>query len=135
VQDEDAASYEGWCRDAEARINWSAHIDMIHNLIRGCDPAPGAWTTVLGEKVRLFEARKHPVRRFGDVQGKPGEIVGIAEETITISVQGGTVEIAKVRTEAGKKMSAAAFAKSLGLSTGDKLESHAAPDLAAASGQ
>ncbi len=135
VQDEDAASYEGWCRDAEARINWSAHIDMIHNLIRGCDPAPGAWTTVLGEKVRLFEARKHQVRRFGDVQGKPGEIVGIAEETITISVQGGTVEIAKVRTQAGKKMSAAAFAKSLGLSTGDKLESHAAPDLAAASGQ
>lgn len=135
VQDEDEASYEGWCRDAEAQINWNAHIDMIHNLIRGCDPAPGAWTTVLGAKVRLFDAKKQPVRRFGDVQGKPGEIVEVAEQTIAVSVQGGTIEIAKVRTQSGQKLSAAAFVKSHGLSIGDRLESQAETDLAAAAGQ
>lgn len=85
--------------------------------------------------MRLFDARKRPVRRFGDVQGKPGEIVGIAEEAVTVSVQGGTVEIARVRTGAGQKMSAAGFVKSQGLTTGDRLESEAAPGLAAASGQ
>ncbi|MGB3390700.1 MAG: methionyl-tRNA formyltransferase [Pseudaminobacter sp.] len=134
VQDEEAASYEGWCRDAEARINWNTHIDMIHNLIRGCDPAPGAWTTVLGQKVRLFEGRKHPVRCFGDVQGKSGEIVEIAEQSISVSVQGGVVEIAKVRTDAGQKLAAATFAKSHGLSVGDRLESEAQSNLAAAAG-
>ena len=43
VQDESQASYEGWCRDAEAAINWHNHVDLIYNLIRGCDPrrAPG----------------------------------------------------------------------------------------------
>ncbi|MFD9898735.1 methionyl-tRNA formyltransferase [Mesorhizobium sp. NPDC059025] len=134
VQDENAASYEGWCRDAEARIGWNAHLDAIHNLIRGCDPAPGAWTTVLGEKVRLFESRKHPVRRFGDVQGKPGEIAAIGEQTVHVTVQGGTIELGKVRTEAGQKLSAAAFAKSHGLSVGDRLESEA-PQLQAAAGE
>ncbi|WP_379069087.1 methionyl-tRNA formyltransferase [Mesorhizobium sp. UC22_110] len=134
VQVEDAASYEGWCRDAEARIGWNAHLDAIHNLIRGCDPAPGAWTTVLGEKVRLFESRKHPVRRFGDVQGKPGEIAAIGEQTVHVTVQGGTIELGKVRTEAGQKLSAAAFAKSHGLSVGDRLESEA-PQLQAAAGE
>lgn len=134
VQDEDAASYEGWCRDAEARISWNAHLDAIHNLIRGCDPAPGAWTTVLGEKVRLFESRRHPVRRFGDVQGRPGEIAAIGEQTVHVSVQGGTIELGKVRTEAGQKLSAAAFAKSHGLSVGDRLESEA-PQLQAAAGE
>ncbi|HEV2503622.1 MAG TPA: methionyl-tRNA formyltransferase [Mesorhizobium sp.] len=134
VQDEDAASYEGWCRDAEARIGWNAHLDAIHNLIRGCDPAPGAWTTVFGEKVRLFESRRHPVRRFGDVQGKPGEIAAIGEQTVHVTVQGGTIEFGKVRTEAGQKLSAAAFAKSHGLSVGDRLESEA-QQLQAAAGE
>ncbi|CAM5303731.1 methionyl-tRNA formyltransferase [Mycolicibacterium aubagnense] len=134
VQDENAASYEGWCRDAEARIGWNAHLDAIHNLIRGCDPAPGAWTTVLGEKVRLFESRRHPVRRFGDVQGKPGEIAAIGEQTVHVTVQGGTIELGKVRTEAGQKLTAAAFAKSHGLSVGDRLESEAR-QLQAAAGE
>ncbi len=133
-QDESQASYEGWCRDAEARINWHNHIDIIHNLIRGCDPAPGAWTNVHGKKVRLFEAVKHPVRRFGEVRGKPGEIAAIGEQSISIVVQGGTIEISKVRTEAGQKLSAAAFAKSHGLTVGNRIDSETAPSLAEAAG-
>src|SRR3989440_1344117 len=41
VQDESQASYEGWCRTAEARIDWAKPIDHIYNLIRGCNPPPG----------------------------------------------------------------------------------------------
>lgn len=134
VQDEDEASYEGWCRDAEARINWNAHLDFVHDLVRGCDPAPGAWTTVGGQKLLLFESRKHPVRRFGDVAGKPGTIAAVGEETLSIAVQGGAIEIGRVRTEAGQKLSAATFARSHGLAVGDRLESEAEKNLAAAAG-
>ena len=134
VQDEDSASYEGWCRDAEARINWNAHLDSIHNLIRGCDPAPGAWTAVLGQKMRLFDSCRHAVRRFGDVAGKPGTIVAIGDQTVSIAVQGGTIEIGKVRTESGQKSSAGVFARSHGLSVGDYFESEAKESLAVAAG-
>jgi methionyl-tRNA formyltransferase len=134
VQDESQASYEGWCRDAEARIHWGAHIDTIHNLIRGCDPAPGAWTLVRGETLRVFETKKHPARRFGDVVGKPGEIVAIGDQSLSVAVQGGTVEIFKVRTATGQKLSAAAFAKSHGLAVGERLESEAASERPAAVG-
>src|SRR6266581_4184563 len=34
VQDEARASYEGWCRAAEAKINWASHVDFTYNLIR-----------------------------------------------------------------------------------------------------
>ena len=44
TQDEDAATYEGWVREAESRINWANHVDFVYDLIRGCNPAPGAWT-------------------------------------------------------------------------------------------
>ena len=134
VQDESLASYEGWCREAEARINWSAHAGAIHNLIRGCDPAPGAWTMVQGRKVRLFGSVLRPVRRFGDVGGKPGEIAAIGEQAIAIAVQGGLIEIATIRNDAGQKQSAASFAKSHGLAVGDRFESDAEAGLAAVAG-
>ena len=91
-------------------------------------------TTVLGQKVRLFDSRRHPVRRFGDVAGKPGTIVAIGDQTVSIAVQGGTIEIGKVRTESGQKSSAGVFAKSHGLSVGDSFESEPKESLAAAAG-
>src|SRR5687768_18040501 len=55
VQDESQATYEGWCRAAEAKINWANHVDFVHNTIRGCNPAPGAWTTLNGKNVGIFD--------------------------------------------------------------------------------
>ena len=52
AQDESLASYEGWCRAAEARINWHNHVDIVFNLIRGCNPAPAAWTLFKGQKLQ-----------------------------------------------------------------------------------
>ncbi len=127
VQDEAQASYEGWCRDAEARVNWSAHAQAVHDLIRGCDPAPGAWTLVQGEKVRLHDSRLIPARRFADVQGKPGTIAAIEGERVRIALQGGMVDLGRVRTAAGQKLTAAAFVQGVGLGIGDPLESLEAP--------
>lgn len=120
VQDEGRASYEGWCRAAEARINFNNHVDYVHNLIRGCDPAPGAWTTLAGKKVQLFGSRKHLVRTFGAVKGKPGEVTSIGE-TMFITTQGGQVEVSKLKHEDGKKVGPAEFASAFGVSPGTLL--------------
>ena len=118
VQDEGRASYEGWCRANEARVNWHNHVDFVHNLIRGCDPAPGAWTTHAGKKLQLFGSKKHLVRTFGAVKGKIGEVAEVGAESIRVTAQGGQVEISKVKPEEGKKVSAAEWAKSAGVATG-----------------
>ncbi len=123
VQDESQASYEGWFRAAEARIHWANHVDRIHDTIRGADPAPGAWTTIGGKKLQLFGSRKHVVRTFGAVKGKIGEIAEVGAETIRITAQGGQVEIAKVKPEEGKKVSAAEWAKAAGAGPGTLLGS------------
>lgn len=121
VQDEGSASYEGWCRDGEAEVNWHRHLDHTYDLIRGCDPAPGAWAMIGGNKVRLFEARKHPARRFEDVRGKPGDIAAIHDQSVEVVVQGGRLEIAKMRADGGRKSSAAELVRSLDLSVGSSL--------------
>lgn len=118
AQDESQASYEGWCRAAEAKINWANHVDFIYNLIRGCNPAPGAWTTLNGKKVQIFDARKHTVRKFGEVKGKIGEIAAVGSGGFSITAQGGRIEVMKVKHEDGKKVSAADFLAQNGLSVG-----------------
>jgi methionyl-tRNA formyltransferase len=120
-QDEDAASYEGWFRAAEAEIRWSAHADQIYNLIRAANPAPGAWTTLDGKKLQIFDARLHPVRRLGDVKGKPGEVIAVDDDGFSVCAQGGRIEIRKVKPEDGKKVAAAEFAAASGLALGQIL--------------
>jgi methionyl-tRNA formyltransferase len=106
VQDESQATYEGWCRKAEARISWANHVDFIYNTIRGCNPAPGAWTTVDGKELQIFDARKIPVRTFSAVKGKIGEVVEPTDKTFQVSAQGGRVEVLRAKLGDGKKVTA-----------------------------
>ena len=107
VQDESQATYEGWCRKAEARINWANHVDFVYNLVRGCNPAPGAWTTLEGKELQIFDARKHPVRTFGAVKGKIGEVVEVAAGSFQVTSQGGRIEVLRAKLGDGKKVAAA----------------------------
>jgi methionyl-tRNA formyltransferase len=118
VQDESQATYEGWFRAAEAKVNWANHVDFVHNIIRGSDPAPGAWTTINGKKLQLFGSRKHPVRTFGAVKGKVGEITEITDTSMRITAQGGQIEVSKVKGEETKKISPAEWAKGAGVAVG-----------------
>jgi methionyl-tRNA formyltransferase len=106
VQDESQATYEGWCRKAEARINWANHVDFVYNTIRGCNPAPGAWTSFEGKELQIFDARKHAVRTFGAVKGKIGEVVEVTDKSFQVTVQGGRVEVLRAKLGDGKKVAA-----------------------------
>jgi methionyl-tRNA formyltransferase len=118
LQDETCASYEGWCRDPEARINWHTHVDQTFNLIRGCDPAPGAWTLFNQKRLQLYDARKHSARRFSQVKGRIGAVTTIDEQSLRISAQGGQIEVFKVRYDGGKKLPAPQFCAEAGLGLG-----------------
>jgi methionyl-tRNA formyltransferase len=123
IQDESQASYEGWCRAAEAKIYWHHHVDRIYDLIRGCNPAPGAWTTLAGKSIQLFDSRKHPTRTFGGVRGKIGEVCEVGPESFRVSAHGGQIEVFKLKAEGAKKMSAGDFAREAGLTAGTLLGS------------
>ena len=121
VQDESQASYEGWCRAGEARIDWAKPIDHVYNLIRGCNPAPGAWTTLNGKKLQIFDARKVIFRRFADVPGKMGEVTDVIAQSFKITAQGGSIEVLKAKFEDGKKVSGGELAQAGSIKAGSML--------------
>ncbi|MGZ8444846.1 MAG: methionyl-tRNA formyltransferase, partial [Candidatus Binatia bacterium] len=95
---------------------WSKPAQEVYNLIRGCDPQPGAHTTYNGKLVRIFDARL----QTGNYAAPAGQVTGIGGAEITIALNGGTLTVNKARG-AGAKVSGAEFAKQAGLNVGDRL--------------
>ena len=107
VQDEDAATYEGIVGQAESRVNWANHVDITYNLLRGCDPSPGAWTTHNGARLFLHDCRKQTARTYGETKGrKIGQVVAIGDGAVTIHGQGGFIVARRLRPEGGQKVAA-----------------------------
>ena len=120
AQYEPDATYEGIIRAAESRVQWASYIDITYNLIRGCDPAPGAWTTHEGRKLFLYDARKRIARTFSEVKGKKiGQVVSHTGTSIVVHGQGGFLEIGRIRPEGGKKVAAAEVSIPIGTILGD----------------
>jgi len=119
AQYEPNAGYEGIIRDAESQISWATHVDITYNLIRGCNPAPGAWTMQDGKKLFLFESTKRIARTFSEVRGKKlGEVVSMNGPTAVIHGQGGFIEVHRVRPDGGRKVTAAEAGLSAGMILG-----------------
>jgi methionyl-tRNA formyltransferase len=116
VQDESKASYDPPCRDEHAKIDWFKPAADVYNLIRGCDPQPGAHTTFRGKQLRIFDARL----QRGASASSPGEVTDITKDEITIALNGGSLAVKRIRGE-GAKVSAAEFAKEAGLEIGTQL--------------
>ncbi len=116
VQDESKANYDPPCRDEHAGIDWSKPAQEVYNLIRGCDPQPGAHTLVHQKKVRLFECRM----RRDNVSIAPGTIIAVDGETLSVALNGGTMVVNKMRGDGGK-VAAAEFARQAALGIGSKL--------------
>jgi methionyl-tRNA formyltransferase len=116
VQDETAATYDPLCRDEHAAIDWSRPAKVVHDLIRGCDPQPGAYSAWQGTRLRLYEPR-----RVADAAAaQPGTVISVGADGVTIACADGAVRCARAR-DGGAKAAAADVARTLGIAPGARL--------------
>jgi methionyl-tRNA formyltransferase len=120
-QDESRATYEGKCTAENARIDWGKSWRQIDPLIRGCSPAPGAWTTLDGKTLQIFEARPMPATDPKGIAGKLGEIVEAGDSGFTVVCADGRIQVLRVKPADGGKMTAGEFVKSTGVAAGARL--------------
>ena len=117
-QDETGATYEPPCDDRVADIDWNKPARELYNLVRGCDPQPGAFALLNGEKVRFYGAQL--IEKSTDKT--PGTILAVDDQGIHVAVSGGELVAGKVRPAKGKKAAAAEFATEQGLKAGDMFD-------------
>lgn len=118
VQDESLATYEPPCTDAVAGIDWSKSGQEIHNLVRGCDPQPGAFALFKGDKTRFFGSRFVPEPS----SEPPATILALDNQGLHMAVSGGRLVVSKVRASTGAKVSAAEWAGEKGVQVGDRFD-------------
>lgn len=116
-QDEARATYEPLFRDEHARVDWSRSVRQVHDLVRGCDPSPGAHARVGPQTVRLYGSRIASQRD----RARPGTVLAITPAGIEVATAGGSVLLAKLGV-GGKKTAAAEAAASLGVEVGAVLD-------------
>jgi methionyl-tRNA formyltransferase len=116
AQDESKATYEPPCDDAVASVDWKKSSRDLYNLIRGCDPQPGAYSTLKGKKIRLYAACL-----YHESTGKPpGEILSIEKGGLRVAAEDGLIEIGKLRVDKEEKVEPVEFAQSVDLKPGDR---------------
>jgi methionyl-tRNA formyltransferase len=119
-QDESKATYEGRATAEIARIDWGKSWRQIDPLIRGCNPAPGAWTTLDGKTLKIFDAKPIPATSPKGIGGKLGEIVAVEDDGVTVVCADGRIKITRVQAD-GPKLGAGEWAKAANLATGARL--------------
>jgi len=120
-QDHSKATYEGKCGSDNARIDWGKPWEQIDRLIRGCNPAPGAWAMLDGKKLQVFDAQPMPARDPKGIGGKLGEVVAVDSDSFTVVCADGRFKVTRVKPADGPKVGAGEFASSMKLAVGTRL--------------
>jgi len=103
-QDHARATYEGLCRDKESVIDWSKSAQHVYDLVRGCNPQPGAHTTFRGERLKIFDCSLGKV-----TEGAPGQVVSLSAEQIVVALRGGSLLVRRVQPNGSTKLKVADF--------------------------
>ena len=115
-QDHSKATYEGWCRSDDVSIDWNKPGIEIYNLVRGSDPSPGANTVWNKKSIYLFntsfESSKH--------DQPAGTVTKISDESFSLSVSDGMINIGRVKVDREAKIMASDFVESHRLKIGDR---------------
>ncbi len=98
----------------DARVDWTQPVAAVDRLVRSCTPAPGAWTSYDGERVKLG-----PVTP-ADGALPPGEIMA-GKNAVVVGTGGGAVRLGDVQPVGKRPMPAADWARGLRLTGGEVL--------------
>lgn len=115
-QEESLATYDPLCRDEHAAVDWTSAAGAVHDLIRGCDPQPGAYTSWRDARLRLYE----PHQVGASPGATPGTLLAIDADGVTIAATGGAVRCRRARN-GGQKGAAAEVFVALGIERGARL--------------
>ncbi|MDG9701765.1 methionyl-tRNA formyltransferase [Streptomyces sp. DH37] len=100
----------------DARVDWAAPALRVDRVVRGCSPAPGAWTLFRGERLKLRQVAPAPDR----TDLAPGELA-VGKNTVHAGTGSHAVELLWVQPQGRKPMSAADWARGVRIPQGERL--------------
>jgi methionyl-tRNA formyltransferase len=100
----------------DVRVDWTAPAVRVDRLVRAATPAPGAWTTLRGRRIKLGPLQP------GDGRLPPGQLADRGRDGVVAGTATGVVRLGELRPEGRPAMPADAWARGLRLQPGDRFE-------------
>ncbi|MFF4370080.1 methionyl-tRNA formyltransferase [Streptomyces sp. NPDC001594] len=100
----------------DARVDWNAPALRADRVVRGCTPAPGAWTVFRGERLKLISVGLVPDR----TDLAPG-VLAPAKNNVYVGTGSHAVELLWVQPQGKKPMKGADWARGVRIAPGERL--------------
>jgi methionyl-tRNA formyltransferase len=111
-QPEQGVTYAAKIDKAEGRLDWSRPASSLERQLRALNPAPGCWTEVRRQRLRVLAGKVVAGR------GRPGEVL---DERLTVACGEAALRLTVVQRAGGKPMPADAFLRGFPLPVGTRL--------------
>lgn len=120
-QNEAEATYAPRIVRETGKINWEASAVSVHNLVRGTDPWPGAYSYLGGRRIRIWKTK---IRDKELISGKkPGTIIDVKRNFISVQTGKGVVDVFEIQYDGGKRMTVEQYLCGHEIKPGDCFES------------
>ena len=104
------ASYTGFIRKDDGRINWNESASSIHALVRACYPWPKAWCLYNGSPFIITGVHSSSFLPFEPCTETPGTVVALdRKKGLKIATGDGYLYVSHVLPPMKKEMDAVAF--------------------------
>jgi len=114
LQDEKFVTYAPKLKKKDGLINWNHSTEEVHNFVRGMNPWPTAYTTLIRntseERIIILETEKDTPSDT-ETNRIPGTIIDISDRGIKVATKNGCIWIKEVKPEGKQSMSAVAFSR------------------------
>ncbi|MCT2588533.1 methionyl-tRNA formyltransferase [Streptomyces sp. N2-109] len=120
-QAEEGVSHAPKIAVEDARIDWTVPALRVDRIVRGCWPAPGAWTLFRGERLKVRSVELDRDR----TDLAPGELA-VGKNTVHVGTASHAVRLQWVQPQGKKPMKAADWARGVRIGSGERLGEPAA---------
>ncbi|MFP5336173.1 MAG: methionyl-tRNA formyltransferase [Actinomycetes bacterium] len=120
-QPPDGVSYAPKLTVEDARVDWSLPAMVVDRRVRGCTPAPGAWTTFRGDRLKLITPVIKESRLDQGIRVRPGELA-VTRDAVLVGTGTDPVRLGDVQPPGRRPMPAADWARGVRPVEGEGLE-------------
>lgn len=120
-QDDSMSSYAPMMSKELGLIDWNKTVQQIHNLVRGTDPWPGAYTFLNGSRMRIWRTAITPDVSHKADNAAFGEIIKVDTDGILVNCYDGDILIKEVQFDSSKRMSVRDYIRGHQINAGEKL--------------
>ena len=102
-QDDNLSCYAKMLNNNNCRIDWTSSAHDIHDLVRGLDSWPVAYTTLNNKKFKIWQTR------VTTGTGNPGQIIKLTKQSIIVATGEGAIELLEIQPPNKAKMPASSY--------------------------